>query len=69
MKLLADLHTHSKYSGPFHAKDTIEQMAYAANEQGLVEVAITDHGFNQKYYLSLIILKEAQRLLIFSTQP
>ena len=46
MKLLADLHTHSKYSGPFHAKDTIEQMAYAANEQGLVEVAITDHGYN-----------------------
>lgn len=45
MKLLADLHTHSKYSGLFHAKDTIEQMVIAANEMGLEEIAITDHGY------------------------
>lgn len=60
MKLLADLHTHSKYSGPFHAKDTIEQMAYAANEQGLVEVAITDHGYNHWCGTSLYKIAKAR---------
>lgn len=45
MKLVADLHTHSKYSRFFHGKNTIEQMAIAANEIGLTEIAITDHGF------------------------
>ena len=60
MKLLADLHTHSKYSGPFHAKDKIEQMAYAANEQGLVEVAITDHGYNHWCGTSLYKIAKAR---------
>lgn len=45
MKLLADLHTHSKYSCLFHGKHTIEQMAITANELGLTEIAITDHGY------------------------
>lgn len=45
MKLLADLHTHSKYSRFFHGKNSIEEMAIAANELGLVEIAITDHGY------------------------
>lgn len=45
MKLLADLHTHSKYSSLFHGKNTIEEMVITANELGLVEIAITDHGY------------------------
>lgn len=60
MKLLADLHTHSKYSAPFHAKDKIEQMAYAANELGLVEVAITDHGYNHWCGTTLYKLAKAR---------
>ena len=60
MKLLADLHTHSKYSSPFHGKSTIEQMAFAANEMGLVEIAITDHGFNHWCGTSLYKLAKAR---------
>ena len=45
MKLLADLHTHSKYSRFGHGKNSIEEMAIAANEMGLVEIGITDHGY------------------------
>ena len=60
MKLLADLHTHSKYSGYFHAKNTIEQMAIAANELGLVEIAITDHGYNHWCGTSLKRLIDAR---------
>ncbi|MBR7172546.1 MAG: PHP domain-containing protein [Clostridia bacterium] len=60
MKLLADLHTHSKYSGPFHGRSTIEQMAFAANEMGLVEIAITDHGYNHWCGTSLYKIAKAR---------
>lgn len=60
MKLLADLHTHSKYSGFFHARNTIEQMAITANELGLVEIAITDHGYNHWCGTSLKRLIDAR---------
>lgn len=60
MKLLADLHTHSKYSSPFHGKSTVEQMAFAANEMGLVEIAITDHGYNHWCGTSLYKLAKAR---------
>lgn len=45
MKLIADYHTHSKNSRFFHAKNSILEMAISANEMGLNEIAITDHGF------------------------
>lgn len=49
MALLADYHTHTKYSRK-HGKSTIEANVRAAYEKGLAQIAITDHGFNQKAY-------------------
>jgi len=46
MRLLADFHTHTKFSRFFHGKNTIEEMVNAANAIGLQEIAITDHGYN-----------------------
>lgn len=45
MKLLADFHTHSKNSRLGHGKNKIEEMAISANEMGLVEIGVTDHGY------------------------
>lgn len=50
MALLADYHTHTKYSRNHHGKGTIEDNVRAAYERGLRQIAITDHGFNQKMY-------------------
>lgn len=44
MKVLADYHTHSRYSRWYHAKHSVSQMAEQAAELGLKELAITDHG-------------------------
>ena len=41
MRLLADYHTHTLYS---HGKGKVEDNARVAQERGLKEVAITDHG-------------------------
>lgn len=60
MKLLADLHTHSKYSKFFHGKNTIEQMAITANELGLVEIAITDHSFKHFFGTNIVNLLKAR---------
>jgi len=50
MAILADYHTHSKYSRHNHGKGTIEENVRTAYEKGLRQVAITDHGFNQKLF-------------------
>ena len=50
MALLADYHNHSKYSRNNHGKSSVEQIVRAAYEKGLAQVAITDHGFNQKSF-------------------
>lgn len=50
MALLADYHTHTKYSRHNHGKSSIEQNVRVAYEKGLRQIAITDHGFNQKLY-------------------
>ncbi|WP_459195447.1 PHP domain-containing protein [Wukongibacter baidiensis] len=42
MKIFADYHTHTIYSGD--AKGTIEENVEAAKKKGLREIAITDHG-------------------------
>jgi putative hydrolase len=41
VKIIADLHTHTRYS---HGKGTIAENLYAAMAKGLQAVAITDHG-------------------------
>ena len=50
MALLADYHTHTKYSRNHHGKGTIDENVRGAYEKGLRQIAITDHGFNQKMY-------------------
>lgn len=50
MALVADYHTHTKYSRNNHGKGTIEENVRVAYEKGLRQIAITDHGFNQKMY-------------------
>lgn len=50
MAILGDYHTHTKYSRHNHGKGTILDNVRAAYEKGLRQVAITDHGFNQKMY-------------------
>ena len=50
MALLADYHTHTKFSKHNHGKGSIEDNVRVAYEKGLAQVAITDHGFNQKLY-------------------
>lgn len=60
MKLIADLHTHSKYSRFFHGKNTIEQMVIAANEIGLKEIAITDHGYKHLFGTNVVKIVKAR---------
>ena len=50
MAIIADYHTHTRYSRNRHGKGTIEENVRAAYTKGLRQVAITDHGFNQKMY-------------------
>jgi len=50
MKVLADYHTHSRYSKWYHARHSIFQMAERAKELGLSEIAITDHGPKHLFY-------------------
>ena len=63
MKLLADLHTHSKNSRFGHGKNSIEEMAIAANEIGLVEIGITDHGYSHFFKTSKQKLKQARKIV------
>ncbi len=50
MALLADYHTHTKYSRNNHGKGSVEDNVRVAYEKGLTQIAITDHGFNQKLF-------------------
>ena len=50
MALLADYHTHTKFSRHGNGKGTIEDNVREAYEMGLSQIAITDHGFSQKTY-------------------
>ena len=50
MAILGDYHTHTKYSRKHHGKGSIDDNVRAAYEKGLRQIAITDHGFNQKMY-------------------
>lgn len=53
-RLTADYHTHTTYSkaGPYlHAKGSILDNVRVAHEQGLKELAITDHGPSMLYGL------------------
>jgi len=47
MKIIADYHMHTKFSDGLC---TIEEMVKVAKEKGLEEIAITDHGFFNKYF-------------------
>ena len=45
MVLFGDYHTHTKYSRKNHGKGSVLENASAAQEKGLKQIAITDHGF------------------------
>ena len=63
MKLLVDLHTHSKFSRFGHGKNSIEEMVYKANELGLKEIAITDHGYKHFFRTSKQNLIRAREII------
>lgn len=55
MNFFGDYHTHTIFSkNPllpyYHAKGTIEDNIKKASEIGLKEIAITDHGYNHKFF-------------------
>ncbi len=50
MGIIADYHTHTKFSRHRHGKGSIEDNVRAACSKGLRQIAITDHGFNQPLY-------------------
>lgn len=50
MALIGDYHTHTIFSHKNHGKGTIEENVEAAVRRGLRQIAITDHGFNQKTF-------------------
>ncbi len=50
MNILGDYHTHTKYSRHGHGKGTVLENASVANEKGLKQIAITDHGFNHMLF-------------------
>ena len=50
MALVSDYHTHTKYSRNNHGKGTVEENVRVAYEKGLRQIAITEHGFNQKMF-------------------
>lgn len=47
MILLGDYHTHTIYS---HGKGSIEDNVKVAVKKGLKEIAITDHGFDHRFF-------------------
>ena len=64
MILLGDYHTHTTFS---HGKGSIEDNVKVALEKGLKEIAITDHGFNHKFFAVkrknlCVMRKEVDRL-------
>ena len=64
MKITADYHMHTKFSDGL---GTIEEMVKIAKAKGLKEIAITDHGFFNKYFPLLrkeipIIKREIEHL-------
>ncbi|MDR1774075.1 MAG: PHP domain-containing protein, partial [Clostridioides sp.] len=50
MKLIADYHTHTVYSGKSHAKGTIEENVKVAIDKGLKTIGISDHGYSHIMY-------------------
>lgn len=50
MILFGDYHTHTNYSRNNHGKGTILENASVASNKGLKQIAISDHGFNHKFY-------------------
>ena len=63
MKLLSDYHTHSNFSRFGHGKNSIEQMVMHANELGLEELAITDHGLKHFFRTSKEKLLRARKII------
>lgn len=63
MKLVSDYHTHSNNSRFGHGKNSILEMVYHANEMGLEEFAITDHGLKHPCRTSVEKMRKARELI------
>lgn len=50
MILYGDYHTHTIYSKNNHGKGTVLENASVAEQKGLKQIAITDHGFNHQFF-------------------
>ena len=63
-RLTADYHTHTYYSvvGPYkHAEGSIMDNVAKAHEEGLTELAITDHGPKEMYGLDPKLIPQMRR--------
>lgn len=50
MKVIKDYHIHSKFSKVKHAKNTVEEIVKKAVQDGLLEIAISNHGLKHISY-------------------
>ena len=64
MKILGDLHTHSKFSKFNHGKNTIQENVKSAREKGLLYYGVSDHGPKHVFYgISNKNLKKARQIV------
>ncbi len=50
IRIVSDLHTHTRFSRNGHGKGSVEDNVQAAIAKGLSAVAISDHGFSHLFY-------------------
>ena len=64
MKIIGDLHTHSKFSKFNHGKSTIEENAQEAQSKGFAFYGVSDHGPKHIFYgISKKNLKKSRKIV------
>lgn len=62
-QILGIYHTHSKFSKYNHGKDTAEDMIDTANQLGVSEYAITDHGYRHIFGIRKKNIKKLRAII------
>ena len=62
-KIYGIYHTHTKFSKFFHGKDSATQMIEEADNLGLEEYAITDHGFKHFFGIRKKNIKKLREII------
>lgn len=62
-KILGVYHTHSKFSKFFHGKDSAEDNIREAENLGLTEYAISDHGFKHFFGIRKKNIKRLRKII------